>query len=148
MPVVTSLTETEVKEYMQAVMGDTASKLGWSVGGNDFDEPANEVLYSLGEADFSFVSLQEDVKKVRAVARVEAWRAAMYYTAHETTHSTGAPGTGQTSRSVIHTHCKEMFAAAQSQYSELFPDEQPDSSVARWGVTYEGDYYANAEETG
>ena len=146
MPVVTTLTENDVKEYMQNVLGDTASKLGWSVGGNDFDEPTNEVLYSLEQADFSFVTTQALVRKVRAIARVEVWRAATYYTAHEVTHATGAPGTGQTSRSVVYSHCKEMFELAKSQYVELYPDDQPDASVQRWAVTYDGDYYANAED--
>ena len=146
MPIQISLTETEVKQYMENVLGDTAGKLGWSVGGDDFDEPANEVLYSLDQASFSFVVTQALVKKVRAVSRVEVWRFAMFSTAHETIHSTGAPGTGQTSRSVIFQHCKAMFAQAKSQYAELFPDEQPDSGVSRWSVTYEGDVYANAEE--
>ena len=146
MAIQTSMTEQEVKEYMEDVLGDTAPKMGWSVGGHDFDEPANEVLYSLDQADFSFVSTQADVKKVRAVARVEVWRFAMFSTAHETIHSTGAPGTGQTSRSVIHQHCKEMFQQAKSHYTELFPEDQPDVEVTRWAVTYDGDYYANAEE--
>ena len=144
MGIVTTLTETQVKQYMMDMLGDTAIKLGWSVAGNSFDEPANEVLYSLGESSFAFVVTQELVKKVRAVARVETWRAASFYTAHEITHSTGAPGTGHTSRSAIHAHCLSMLALVKSQYVELYPDEQPDSAVTRWGVTYEGDYYANA----
>lgn len=146
MPVVTTLTEADVKTYMANMMGDTAIKLSWSVVGGDFDEPTNEVLYSLGKADFSFVSTQSDVQKVRAVARVEAWRAAMFYSAHETTHATGAPGTGQTSRSAVYTHCKEMFQAALSNYTALFPDERPASLVERYSVSYDGDYYANAED--
>jgi len=146
MGIVTSLTELEVKEYMFAMMGDTATKLGWSVAGGDFNEPANEILYSLEEANYTFVNSQIIVRKVRAIARVEAWRAATYYTAHEVTHSTGAPGTGQTSRTAIHQHCQSMFIAAKSQYIESYPDEQPDSSVARTAVTYEGDYYSNAGE--
>ena len=146
MPIQTSMTEADVKQYMEDVLGDTAGKLGWSVGGDDFDEPTNEILYSLDEASFSFVTTQALVKKIRAVARVEVWRFAMFSTAHETIHSTGAPGTGQTSRSVIHQHCRAMFAQAKSHYVELFPDEQSEQGVSRWSATYEGDYYANAED--
>ena len=146
MPVVTTLSENDVKEYMEVVLGDTASKLGWTVGGDDFDEPVNEILYILGESSYAFVTAQADVKKVRSIARVEAWRAAMYYTAHEISHSSGAPGTGQTSRADIHRHCKAMFTLAKSQFVESYPDDQPSRSVERWAVSYDGDYYANAEE--
>ena len=147
MPVVTSLTEAKVKEYMEQVLGDTASKLGWSVGGDDFDEPVNEVLYTLEESSFSFVSTQALARKVRIVARMEVWRAAMYYTAHEASHSAGAPGTGQVSRADVHRHCKEMFNVAKSQFTEAYPElsVQTSRQVERWPVDYEYDYYGNAE---
>ena len=68
MATVTTLTEAEVQAYMEIVLGDTAHKLGWSVSGDDFDEPTNEVLYTLDEEDFSFVATRADVKKVRVAA--------------------------------------------------------------------------------
>ncbi len=147
MPIVTSLNEPSVKEYMQVVLGDTASKLGWSVGGDDFDEPTNEVLYILNESSFSFVDTQAEVRKVRTIARMEVWRAAMFYTVHEISHSAGAPGTGQTSRADIHRHCKEMYNLASSQFTEAYPElsVQTSRQVERWGMDYKYDYYGNAE---
>ena len=145
MPVVISLTESDVKEYMEAVLGDTAQKLGWSVGEDDFDEPTNEVLYSLGESSFSYVTSQGEVKKVRSVARVEVWRAAMYYTVHETSFSAGAPGTGQTSRAEVHRHCKAMFELSKSQFVGDYPDDETSRNAQRWAVNYDYDYYGNAE---
>ncbi|MCK5642223.1 MAG: hypothetical protein KAJ19_15565 [Gammaproteobacteria bacterium] len=141
------MTETQVKQYMENVLGDAAGKLGWSVGGDDFDEPTNEVLYTLEEADFSFATSQATVKKIRVTARMEVWRAAMYYTVHEIAHSSGAPGTGQSSRADIHRHCKAMYALARSQFIESYPEfsAQASQAVERYGVEYDGDYYGNAE---
>lgn len=150
MAIKTTLTENELKTFMFAVLGKTATKLGWSIGNNDFDEPVNEVLYALGASDFTFVSTQSDVSKCRTIARVEVWRAAMYYTAHEATHSVGAPGTGQTSRGEIHRHCQEMFQLAQSELNSKYPELAPETggwAVDRVPVKYDNDVYSNAGET-
>ena len=147
MPIVTSLNEPTVKEYMQTVLGDTSSKLGWSVGGDDFDEPTNEVLYILDESSFAFVDTQAEVRKVRTIARMEVWRAAMFYTVHEISHSAGAPGTGQTSRADIHRHCKDMYSLARAQFTESYPELsiQTSRQVERTAIDYKYDYYGNAE---
>jgi hypothetical protein len=145
MAIATSYTEAETKQFMETVLGDTAMKLGWSVGGDDFDEPTNEVLYVLDLADFSTITTQALVKKVRAVARVEAWRAAMYYTVHEASFSAGAPGTGQTSRADVHRHAKAMFEMAKAEMMESYPTlvPQEDREVTRTAIEYDEDYYAN-----
>lgn len=147
MAIVTTLTEDEVKQYMEDMLGDTAGKLGWSKAGLDFDEPANEVLYTIGQADFTYITTQILVKQARVTARMEVWRHAMYYTVHEIAHSAGAPGTGNVSRADIHRHCKAMFDLAKSDFVELYPDLAATTSrqVERWGLGYEYDYYGNAE---
>ena len=74
----------------------------------------------------------------------------MNETAHEASHSVGAPGTGQTTRADIHRHCKQMFEAASSEVARTYPDLVSDSgswSVGRVPTTYDGDYYVNAGET-
>lgn len=149
MPIKTTYTEAEVKEYMQAVMGDTANKLGWSATGGDFDEPTLEVLYLLEVTDFSFVDTAVEANKVRTIARMEAWRAGMYYTAHEASYSAGSPGTGQTSRAEIYRHCKEMFDYARADVEYKYPELGPDTGgneVRSYGVEYSGDYYGNADD--
>ena len=147
MAIVTTYTEDEVQTYMETVLGDSASKLGWSKTGDDFDEPTNEVLYTLGEADFSFVDTQAEAKKVRTTARMEVWRHAMYYTVHEVAHSSGAPGTGNVSRADIHRHCRSMYDLARAQFVEDYPELAATTSrqVERWGFGYDYDYYGNAE---
>lgn len=147
MAIVTTITEAEVKQYMEDVLGDTASKLGWSVAGDDFDEPANEVLYTLGVDDFSAVSTRDGVAQVRAVARMEVWRHAMFYTAHEASFSAGNPGTGQTSRGEIHRSSKALYELARQEVNDQFPSLLPQDTreVVRYPVKYEDDYWANAE---
>lgn len=143
----TTYTETEVKEYMENVLGDTAHKLGWTVEGNDFDEPTNEVLYVLDLADFTSISSRAEAAKLRVVARMETWRAAMYYTVHESSHSAGAPGTGQTSRADIHRHAKGMFEMAKAEAFDKYPDLDTMSREAeRWPASYKNDYYSNQDE--
>lgn len=148
MAIPTTYTEAEVKQYMEDVLGDTADKLGWSVGGNDFDEPLYEVLYTLEKSDFTFVNTLALANKVRVVARREVWRAAMYYTAHEASFSAGAPGTGQTNRADVHRHCRSMFDLANAELLEKFPDlgAQDSRETTRWQVGYDKDYYGNQEE--
>lgn len=147
MAIATTITEDETKQYMEDVLGDTASKLGWSKTGLDFDEPANEVLYTLGQSSYSFATSQSSVKQVRVTARMEVWRAAMFYTAHEASYSAGAPGTGQTNRGEIHRHAKAMYDLARGEFTEAYPEFAPSDSreVQRWGFGYNYDYYGNAE---
>ena len=144
----TTYDEVGIKDYMEKVLGDTAKKLSWSVAGDDFDEPAYEVLLVLGETDFSFVNTQTEVAKVRTVARQEAWRAAMYYSVHETSFSAGAPGTGQATRADIHRHSKAMYELAKAELLEKYPDlgGQESQEVEGYPVEYSGDYYGNAED--
>lgn len=150
MAIPTSYTEEELKTYMETVLGPTATKLSWSVSAGHFDEPVNEVLFFLGESAFSFADDNQTlVKKLRMVARMEVWRAAAFYTAHEASFSVGSPGTGQTSRADVHRHCKEMFTDAKSELEQTFPELFSETSwaVERIPVEYDGDYYSNAGET-
>ena len=142
MAIKTTYTEDEVKAYMETVLGETAHKLNWAVEYDSFDEPTNQVLYTLGESNFSFVSSVVTAAKLRSVARLEAWRAAMYYTAHEASHSVGAPGTGSTSRGEVYRHCKEQYDLAYREFTGLFPEENtiPSRDVLMSSVAYVGDY--------
>lgn len=137
-----SYSTAEVKAYMERVLGDTAAKLRWSAGDGDFDEPAKEVHIRLGD-DLTDV----DTGLVRAVSRVEVWRAAMYYTVHEASFSAGAPGTGSTNRADIHRQAKAMYEMASSELTIAYPDYAPQAtrSMAIYPVTYSNDPYSNDE---
>jgi len=144
MPLITNYNESEVMQYMEDVLGDTAHKLGWDAASSDFQEPVNEVLLLLDEADFTFVDTAAEAKKVRLLARMEAWRAAMYYSVHESSYSAGAPGTGQTNRADIHRHAKAMYELAKMEVGIEYPELAPQAprSAGRHAVDYEGDVYA------
>lgn len=148
MPIKTTYTESEVKDYMERSLGDTSRKLGWTAEAGDFDEPALEVLYFMGEPDYTFVDTATDAAKVRAVARMEAWRFAMFSTAHEASHSVGAPGTGTTNRADVHRHCKDQFELSKEWLEERYPDlvAEPARQVGRYSVEYTDDYYGNAND--
>ena len=141
----TTYTSKEVADYMELVLGETAHKLSLKREKGSFDEPVNEVLLVLGEADFSFVNTQAEVKKVRMIARMEAWRAVMYGTVHEVSHSAGAPGTGQVSRASIHGAAKQQFEAAKNQFEEAYPAliEDDGREIEQWTLVYTNDVYAN-----
>ena len=145
----TTITESEAKTYMETLLGDTANKLGWSVAGNDFNEPVNEVLYTLDAEDFASISTIAGVSKVRTICKTEVWRAAMYYTLHETSYSAGAPGTGQTNRADIHRHSKAMYELALSEQAQRYPDlvlGGTSRDVEAWQTDYDDDYYGNAND--
>ena len=74
MPLPTSYSETELKDYMHATLAETASVMGWSVGAGSYDEAINETLFANGVDDSAAITGWEDIRKLRFLARVEAWR--------------------------------------------------------------------------
>lgn len=76
----TSYTEIALATYMDSLLGDLADVLGWAVGGVDagsYKEPVNEALLALGVDDIGDVSGVEPCRRLRIIARREAWRAAV-----------------------------------------------------------------------
>lgn len=147
MAIKTSYTEAEVAQYMETLLGDTARKESWNAADGDFDEAVNQVLYNLEQNDFTFVSSAIAAAEVRAVSAVEAWRMAMYNTAHYASHSVGAPGTGQTSKADVHRFCKDMFEQAMEELERRFPAStalwtEQTRDVSYWTVVYSQDYEA------
>lgn len=147
MTVKTSFTESEVGELMQSILGETARQMGWENEDNAFAEAIESTLHVLGEDDFSFVSTRSDAYKVRLVARMEAWRMAMYNTVHEASFSVGSPGTGQTSRSEIYRQSKEQFEMARGELKRLYPSLVADVDLSAMlaatitPIDYESDLY-------
>lgn len=70
----TAYTEETLKAYMHTVLGAVATALEWSVAGGQYDEPVNEVLLAYDVTDIANAT---NVRKLRALARREAWRAAV-----------------------------------------------------------------------
>ena len=77
MSVPTSYTEADLKAFVHTTLGATATALGWSVAGGSYDETVNETLLAYGQTDISQISGTANIRKVRALARLMAWRAAV-----------------------------------------------------------------------
>jgi hypothetical protein len=76
MPVPTSYTEHELADFMAAELGKVATLLAYAVGALDagsYQEAVNEAIIQYGAAS---IALCTDIPKVRALARVEAWKKA------------------------------------------------------------------------
>lgn len=67
--------EATLKAYMAADLGPMATMLGWTVEGGDYDEIYVSTLLRLGVEDLSGLTGLDNLRKVRAFASVEAWRA-------------------------------------------------------------------------
>lgn len=80
MTVPTSYTEKTLADFMAETLKTTADLLGLAAGASDagdFAEAVNEALLQYGVTDVSEISGIESIKKIRALARVEAWNLAV-----------------------------------------------------------------------
>ena len=71
MPVPTVYSEAALKSYMLVVTGNLGTVLGLSEG--DFNEAVNDTLLAY---DTSTIAGATDIAKLRALAKVQAWRVA------------------------------------------------------------------------
>lgn len=73
MPVPSYTSEADLAAYMENVLGAVAASLGWTAVAGDFDEAVNEALLAY---DVSDIEDATDIRKLRALARYYAWKAA------------------------------------------------------------------------
>lgn len=73
MPVPTSYTEANLATFMHGCLGDVATELGW-LAASSYSEAVTETLLAYGVTDIAGAT---DMRKLRALARREAWRAAV-----------------------------------------------------------------------
>lgn len=76
MAIPASYTESTLRDYMLSVTTNVASALGWTA--TNFTEAVNDALVAYGVTDVADVA---DIAKLRALAKVEAWRACVDGTA-------------------------------------------------------------------
>ena len=77
MPIPTSYTEKTLAEYMHTMLGKTAQALSLQLspdGAGDYAEAVNDALLLYGAEDISTITGVAAIQKVRALARVAAWR--------------------------------------------------------------------------
>lgn len=142
MAVSTTMTEDDLKDYMHATLRSVADVLGWLPAHGDYDEPANDALLAVGVTTAASVSGIAAIRRLRAAARVEAWRAAMNETAgdYDFRREDGA----DFKRSQAHAQAAAMFAREQDKATALGvtayqSQEQPFGSAK---VDFNQGYYA------
>lgn len=109
MAVPTSYTDDELAGYMHAALGATAVTLGWSVVESVYAEPVNDALILYGVSDISDAT---DIDKLRAAARLAAWRAVAAETA---TNFRFRAGQQSFDRQQVHEHALAMITASRTE---------------------------------
>lgn len=90
MPAPAAYSEAELATYMHTVLGNTAAELGW-VAATSYTEAVYETLLAYGVAT---IALAANIRKLRALARVQAWRLVVQQTAAEHDYQPGSGTTG------------------------------------------------------
>lgn len=106
-----SYTEESLKAFMLTATERIATVIKFTA--DKFADAVNETLVAYGTDDIAEAT---DVKKLRALARVEAWRAMVDATTGEFDYSADS---GQTAthykRSQLHDHALKAFARAEAE---------------------------------
>lgn len=141
MPVPVSYTEATLAEYMHNVLGAVADALGWSVAGDSYAEAITETLLACDVADIAQLSGADDMRKLRAIARREVWRAVVHAT---TAHYDMSADGLSAHRSQINEQAHKMLVAAEID-AALYDDTAGGWRVSAEKVSHEDDPYAERE---
>jgi hypothetical protein len=71
MPVPTSYTEAQLAAFMHSQLGDFPALFGWTSDLANYQETVNETMIAYG---VSTIASATNIQKLRALARVEAWK--------------------------------------------------------------------------
>lgn len=117
MPAPASYTEAQLAVYMLAELGDVGADLGLSTDTSgsllygDLTEPVNDVLLDYGTDDIASISGTENIRGLRALGAVHAWRLAQKRAA---ARYDVADGTQNLKRSQVFGAINKQLAAAES----------------------------------
>lgn len=134
--------EAALASYMLGVLGDVGKDLGISMVPTaegvpgDFAEPINDVLLTYGADTVGVISGTESVAKLRAIARVYAWRLALSRAAARYDFS---DGTQSLKRSQVFSQIKSALAQAESDAAALGVGTAPVVKVG--SISYIDDPY-------
>lgn len=123
--------DTTLAAFMLGVLGDVGSVLGMTTG--SFPEAINDVLLVYGVADLTDA---DDIAKVRALARVEAWKLALVNAASRYDVS---DGTQSLKRSQLLAQIKTALGQAQEDASDVV--DIVSATASRSSVIYADDPY-------
>lgn len=116
MAVVTSYTEESLMNYMHDALNGVGDVLGFEPPFS-YSEAFNETMLVYRSNDVTAVSGTLNIRKLRAIARVEAWRMVVSKTAvdYDFRREDGA----QYSRSQMNTQARASYAQALKEAREL-----------------------------
>ena len=116
MPIPTSYTEQSLMNYMHEALSGVGDVLGFNPP-HAYDEAFNETMLVYGASDVTAVSGIRNIRKLRAIARVEAWRKVMAATAgdYDFRREDGA----SYNRSQIHAQAHKNYLQALKEAREL-----------------------------
>jgi hypothetical protein len=145
MAIPSSYTEAELQDYMVEITAAIASVIGLTAG--NFYQAVNETLLSYGVDDIADAT---DIRKLQALARVEAWRYVADSTVAEYDVSRDS---GETQvwdkRSQLHTQSVKRLEAARADAERqgYIADDATYNTVAFGTLTYSDDYVITEEES-
>ena len=116
MPIPTSYTEQSLMNYMHEALSGVGDVLGFNPP-HAYDEAFNETMLVYGASDVTAVSGIRNIRTLRAIARVEAWRKVMAATAgdYDFRREDGA----SYNRSQIHAQAHKNYLQALKEAREL-----------------------------
>lgn len=122
MSVPSSYTEETLASFQLVSLSDVAGILDWTADTPEIQEAVTETLLAYGVEDIASAT---DIRKLRALARVQAWQAAADALASR--YDFEADG-GRYDREKLHAHALAQLAAARAQVASI-TDPTPPSST-------------------
>lgn len=138
MAIPSSYTETELQDYMLEITQSISSVIGLTV--DKFYQAVNETLLSYGVDDIADAT---DIRKLRTLARVEAWRFAADSTAAEYDISRDSgESTVSDKRSQLHAQALKRLDAARADAEQqgYISDDATYNTVAFGTLTFTDTY--------
>lgn len=114
-----SYTEITLGQYMHGVLGPVAAALDYtepSADAGDYQNAVDEALLNYGADAIADVSGRENIRKLRALARVQVWRQVIAAVTGDFDFS--ADG-GRYDRSQVHEMALKSLAIAEQEAMEL-----------------------------
>lgn len=129
----TSYTESTLATFMLDCLKDVATALGWTALAN-VQEAVNETLLAYGVDSIASVAGRENIRKLRALARVEVWRLVVAAVSGDYDFKAGQESF---SRSQVHEQALKSLAQAQADAAEFAPTY----AVGVGSITWDNDPY-------
>ena len=115
MPVPESYDEESLAEFMHATLGAIGTDLGFTpTGVGSYQEAVNTTLLTYGDVAIGDITAFSDIARLRAIAKVEAWRMAVIESAAYFDVSDGAQSL---KLSQVHKQAKETLALVEQEAS-------------------------------